>query len=160
MSHILVLFPSYPIHVLPTNNLATCQDSIICRLRWGGGHPFSNHLRKLLANTKSKTNAPASRSQNTFTCPTCGTVCKSGLASHTRYKHNIWILNCQILVRRPRRESSSYIYYVNLFLYISLSTLDRLLDKILREHEQATPLRLPSVEEYWWVTVTDSETYI
>ncbi|CAB4013749.1 son of sevenless homolog 1-like [Paramuricea clavata] len=28
------------------------------------------------------------------------------------------------------------------------STLDRLLDKILREHEQATPLRLPSVEEY------------
>ena len=29
------------------------------------------------------------------------------------------------------------------------STLDRILDKILREHVQATPLRLPSVEDYW-----------
>ncbi|XP_028396040.1 son of sevenless homolog 1-like [Dendronephthya gigantea] len=28
------------------------------------------------------------------------------------------------------------------------STLDRILDKILREHELATPLRLPSVEDY------------
>ena len=36
-----------------------------------------------------------------------------------------------------------------LLLYILFSTLDRILDKILREHEQATPLRLPSVEEYW-----------
>ena len=29
------------------------------------------------------------------------------------------------------------------------STLDRILDKILREHVQATPLRLPNVEDYW-----------
>ena len=32
---------------------------------------------------------------------------------------------------------------------ILCSTLDRILDDILRESEQATPLRLPTVQEYW-----------